>query len=228
MACGHIIGKDMTEAIKDFIVQIFGDSAWLGIIIIAMIPIIELRGAIPFALSSVWSVGKLSALEAYLCSVLGATIPALLIIPLLIPFFEFLKKTKIFKKIVGAFEEKFTNSSKKIEADIVSETSKKKIRLKKFLGVMAFVAVPLPLTGAWTGSAVAAYLKMSLWDGLLAVLLGNMISGIIMTSLCLLFPSFVDIILHIFLILVVVALVASMLVALFKRKKGAEPLQNND
>lgn len=218
----------MTEAIKDFIVSVFGNNAWLGIIIIAMIPIIELRGAIPFALSSVWGAGKLSAMEAYFCSVLGATIPALIIIPLLVPFFEFLKKTKLFKKIVLIFEEKFTKNSKKIEEDIKDETSNSKKRIKKFLGVMTFVSIPLPLTGAWTGSAIAAYLKMNFWEGMLAILLGNMISGAIMTTLCVLLPSLVDMILYIFLALVVVVLAISLIVALVKRKKSdnVQPQQN--
>lgn len=225
MADGHIIRMDMTEAIKNFIVQIFGDNAWLGIIIIAMIPIIELRGAIPFALSSVWGAGKLSAIEAYFCSVIGATIPAIAIIPLLIPFFEFLKKTRIFKKFVGVFEDKFSRSTEKIETNIANETSRKKVWLKKFVGVMTFVAVPLPLTGAWTGSAVAAYLKMSFWEGLLAILIGNMISGLIMTSLCVIFPSFVDMILYVFLALVVVIVFVTIAISFFKRRKEMKTIE---
>ena len=208
----------MTEFIKEFIVDIFGNNAWLGIIIIAMIPIIELRGAIPFALSAVWGTSKLSAIEAYLCSVLGATLPAFVIIPLLIPFFEFLKKTKIFKKFVKIFEDKFTKNSKKIEEETKTELDNKKVRLKKFFGVMTFVAIPLPLTGAWTGSAVAAYLKMSFLDGIGAVLLGNIISGIIMTTLCVLLPNYVDIILYVFLILALAVVVSSIIAALIKTR----------
>lgn len=212
----------MTEFIKDFIIDVFGNNAWLGIIIIAMIPIIELRGAIPFALSPVWGASKLGTIEAYFCSVIGATIPALIIIPLLIPFFEFLKKTKIFKKVVLIFEEKFMKSSKKIEDDITAESSNIKKRLKKFLGVMTFVAVPLPLTGAWTGSAVAAYLKMNFWEGMLAILLGNIISGAIMTTLCVIFPSLVDTILYIFLILVVIVILVSLSVVMLKNRRKNE------
>ena len=174
----------MTDIIKEFFVDVFGSNAWLGILIIAMVPIIELRGAIPFALGSAWGVYKLNWIQAYTSSVIGATIPALIIIPLLIPVFNFLKKTKIFRRMVERFDEKFSKKSEKIDSDAKNAASTRSAEIKKFVGVMMFVAVPLPLTGAWTGSAVAAYLKIGFWKGVLAVLLGNMISGAIMTLLC--------------------------------------------
>lgn len=214
----------MTDAIKEFIIDVFGSNAWLGILVIAMIPLIELRGAIPFALGSAWGIHKLTWYEAYSSAVIGATIPAIFIIPLLIPFFEFLKKTKLFKKIVTRLEEKFTKNSKKIESQAEQIQNKRKAELKKFWGVLTFVAIPIPLTGAWTGSAVAAYLKMPFWKGLLAILLGNIISGAIMTTLCVLFPSAVDMILYVFLALVVVVVVISILLLVLKKKKE-EPIE---
>lgn len=208
----------MTDAIKEFIVDVFGNYSWLGILVIAMIPLIELRGAIPFALGGAWGIHKLTWFQAYSSAVIGATIPALVIIPLLIPIFEYLKKTKIFKKLVLRFEEKFTKNSQKIESQAEQQNNKRKAELKKFLGVLTFVAIPIPLTGAWTGSAVAAYLKMPFWKGILAIFLGNIISGAIMTVLCILFPSAVDIILYAFLGLVLLVVLSSILMLLFKKK----------
>ena len=208
----------MTDAIKEFIVDVFGNYSWLGILVIAMIPLIELRGAIPFALGSAWGIHKLTWFEAYSSAVIGATIPALVIIPLLIPIFEYLKKTKIFKKLVLRFEEKFTKNSQKIESQAEQQNNKRKAELKKFLGVLTFVAIPSPLTGAWTGSAVAAYLKMPFWKGVFAIFLGNIISGAIMTMLCILFPSAVDIILYVFLGLVLLVVLSSILMLMFKKK----------
>ena len=208
----------MTDAIKEFIVDVFGNYSWLGILVIAMIPLIELRGAIPFALGSAWGIHKLTWFEAYSSAVIGATIPALVIIPLLIPIFEYLKKTKIFKKLVLRFEEKFTKNSQKIESQAEQQNNKRKAELKKFLGVLTFVAIPIPLTGAWTGSAVAAYLKMPFWKGVFAIFLGNIISGAIMTMLCILFPSAVDIILYVFLGLVLLVVLSSILMLMFKKK----------
>jgi uncharacterized membrane protein len=68
----------------------------------------------------------------------------------------------------------------------------------KVLGVLAFVAVPLPMTGVWTGSAVAAFLDLKFPVALLAVLLGNLCAGIIMTLLCVFLIDYLDIILTIF------------------------------
>lgn len=215
----------MTDLIKEFIVDVFGNNVWLGILIIAMIPLIELRGAIPFAMGSAWGIHKLNWIQAYSSSVIGATIPALFIIPLLIPFFNFLRKTKFFKKIVDVLDAKFSKKSEKINNDVQNAESQRKAELKKFWGVVTFVAVPLPLTGAWTGSAVAAYVKIGFWKGLLAVFIGNIISGAIMTALCVLFPSAVDMILNIFLILVVVIIIASLIVMIFKKNKSKEVSQ---
>lgn len=208
----------MTEAIKELIVNVFGDNAWLGILIIAMIPLIELRGAIPFALGGAWA-GKITWFQAYSSSVIGATIPAIVIIPLLIPVFNALKKTKVFKKLVEKLDEKFSRNSAKIENSVVDVNSERKKELKKFWGVLTFVALPIPLTGAWTGSAVAAYLKMGFGKGLLAVFLGNMISGAIMTTLCVLFPTAVDAILYAFLGLVVLVILIAIVTMFIKRKK---------
>lgn len=213
----------MTEAIKELIVDIFGNNAWLGILIIAMIPLIELRGAIPFALGSAWGVHRLNWIQAYSSAVIGATIPALIIIPLLIPIFNWLKKTKVFKKLVEVLDEKFTKNSEKIKRDVENAETARKAEAKKFWGVLAFVAVPLPLTGAWTGSAIAAYLKMDFWKGVLAILLGNMISGAIMTTLCVLFPSAVDAILYVFLGLVLLVVLATIVAMVIKKRKKTQP-----
>lgn len=212
----------MIDAIKEFIIEIFGQHAWLGILVIAMIPLIELRGAIPFAMGSAWGIHKLSWVQAYSSSVIGATIPAIFIIPLLIPVFNYLKKTKFFKKIVNRLDEKFTKKSEKIKNDVENANSQRKAELKKFWGVVAFVAIPLPLTGAWTGSAIAAYVKIGFWKGLLAILIGNMIAGAIMTALCVLFPSAVDVILDVFLIIVALLIVVSVIMLLIKRKPKQE------
>lgn len=209
----------MTDIIKEFIVEVFGDNVWLGILLVAMIPLIELRGAIPFAMGSAWGVHKLNWIQAYSSSVIGATIPALFIIPLLIPVFNFLRKTKLFKKLVDALDSKFSKKSEKLKNEVQNAETLRKAEVKKFWGTVAFVAIPLPLTGAWTGSAVAAYVKTGFWKGVLAIFLGNIISGAIMTALCVLFPVAVDMILNVFLILVLVLIIFSVVVMLFKKRK---------
>lgn len=168
----------MSAAIQKIVLKIFGNNPILATIFIAMIPIIELRGAIPFGSSKeIWGEKALSIWESALYSVIGSVISAVIIILLLIPIFNLLKKTRFFKKLVMSFEEKFKKQSDKIENEAEHNKYKK---LKKWLGIMTFVAIPLPLTGVWTGSAVAVFLQMGFLSSFTAVSVGAMIAACIM------------------------------------------------
>lgn len=220
----------MTEAIKELTTRLFGACPWLGVLLIAMVPIVELRGAIPFALSTAfWGIKALPWWQAYLVAVAGSTLPALVIIPALKPLFGWMKKTKVFRKMATALEKRFVRKTSTIVDSIGEEKKKRKVLIKKFIGVMAFVAVPLPLTGAWTGSAVAAYINLPFGWGVLAVLLGNIISGAIMTCICMLFPGAENIIMYCFLGLAVLLVLGSIIWALVKKKTEvtAEEVQNS-
>lgn len=66
---------------------------------------------------------------------------------------------------------------------------------KKFLGLSLFVGVPLPFTGAWTGSGVGAFMDFKLWKAALAVFIGNFIAACILTLLTAFIPvKYIDII----------------------------------
>ncbi len=212
----------MVEFIKELVVSIFGNNVWLGIIILAMIPVTELRTALPFAMSSVWGSKKLSWWSAYICSVVGSTIPALIIVPLLLPIFAWMKKTKWFSRLANALDKRFSNKSEGIDRKVKSEKDLKKTENIKFWGVLTFVAIPLPLTGAWTGSAVAAYLKMHWVKGVVAVFLGNCISGLIMLGICFIFPNSMDIITYGFLALAIIILATSLVIHFVKNRKKSE------
>lgn len=212
----------MVEFIKELVVSIFGNNVWLGIIVLAMIPVTELRTALPFAMSSVWGSKKLSWWSAYICSVVGSTIPALIIVPLLLPIFAWMKKTKWFSRLANALDKRFSNKSEGIDRKVKSEKDLKKTENIKFWGVLTFVAIPLPLTGAWTGSAVAAYLKMHWIKGVVAVFLGNCISGLIMLGICLIFPNSMDIITYGFLALAIIIFATSLVIHFVKNRKKSE------
>jgi uncharacterized membrane protein len=66
---------------------------------------------------------------------------------------------------------------------LLNKVEKKRDKIEKysFWGVCLFVAVPLPVTGAWTGSLVAAMIDMKFWKALLSCLIGVMIAGVVMT-----------------------------------------------
>lgn len=215
----------MVDFIKDLIVSVFGSWSWLGIIIIAMIPVIELRGAIPFAMSAaVWGSQALNWWQAWICCVVGATLPAFIIIPFLLPVFAWMKKTKGFKKIADFFDKIFKKKSDPIKEKLLTESELKKRERIYFFGLVAFVATPLPFTGAWTGSAVSAYLNIKYLKGVLYVFIGNIIDGALMVLLCTVFAGFEHIILYAFLIFIGVLILGWIAWSLLKKKKIVEEI----
>ncbi len=151
------------EAIEVFLTQTLG--AHFGVMICAMLPIIELRGAIPLgaALGLPWWV-------SYLFAVLGNMMP----IPFILLFI---------KKIIGWMTQSRIKFFNKFGGWLTRKAEKNRERIEKFSfwGVCLFVAIPLPVTGAWTGSLVAATIDMKPHKALLSCLLGVMIAGVIMT-----------------------------------------------
>jgi len=171
----------MSEFVQRIVLAIFGENPILATIFISMIPVVELRGAIPFGSSKeIWGDKALTIFEASVYSLIGSIVSAIIIILLLIPVFNILRKTKFFNKIVLSFEEKFKKQSDKIKEDA---NEKKYKGLKKWLGIMTFVAIPFPLTGVWTGSAVAVFLEMGFWKSFTSISLGAIIAACIMALL---------------------------------------------
>ena len=153
------------QSIVAFIIGNFGVSAGkiIGITFISMIPIIELRGSIP--------VGFVMGLPWYaslVCSIIGNMLPVPVILLFVVKVFEFMKKHNILTKFVNKMEQKAMNRSEKVSKG-------------EFWGLMLFVAIPLPGTGAWTGALIAALLKMNRRDSFLSILLGVTIAGTIIT-----------------------------------------------
>ena len=122
----------------------------------------------------------------------------------------------------GFFEDLFQSRAEGVNKKAQEGKITKKLSpdAKKFLGLSLFVGVPLPFTGAWTGSGVGAFMDFKLWKAALAVFIGNFIAACILTLLTAFIPvKYIDIILYAFLALVVLSLVISFTVAVIKRKK---------
>lgn len=207
----------MSDIIQNFILSIFGDNPILATIVISMVPVVELRGAIPFGSSKeIWGDNALSVLEASFYTVIGSIISALAVILLMIPIFKLLKKTKIFRRFIESLEIKFKKKSDKIKMD--AEENKKK-SLKKWLGVMTFVAIPLPLTGVWTGSAVAVFLEMGFWKSFTSISIGAIIAACIVMIVSSILGDGALVIFYAFFIILIVLVVAYIVKALFIKKK---------
>ena len=136
---------------------------YLEIMILAMLPLIELRGAIPIGIAM-----GLNPIGVYIVSVIGSTIVS---IPLIFTFryiLNFFRSIDIFVPLV-----------KKV--DIKIESGMKRLKSISILGIILFIGIPLPTTGTWTAAAIASILKMRIKTSLLGVLIGNMMSGIIVS-----------------------------------------------
>lgn len=151
----------MVEAIESFLFDTLGRE--LCVFICSMIPIIELRGAIPLGAGL-----GMGMIETYALSVIGNMLPVPFILLLIRVVLDFMKKVKGLRKIALWVEAK-------------AEKHKGKIEKYAYVGLFLFVAIPLPGTGAWTGSLIAALMKMNFWKSLIWVALGVLSAGVIMS-----------------------------------------------
>ncbi len=138
----------------------------LTILLVAMLPVVELRGAIPLGLLPAYS---LTWYETYLFAVIGNMIPVPFIILFVRQVFKFLRRYPFFKKIID-----------KIENKVLAKADKMK-KLTAF-GLFVFVAIPLPGTGAWTGALISVLLNMRMCYSLPAIFFGVLTAGFIMTG----------------------------------------------
>lgn len=205
----------MSEILLNFFLKIT-DNAKIITLILSMFPLIELKGAIP--------VGVSLGLNTVTSALLGYAGSSLVVIPLfflLIPIFNLLKKIKFIKKLVekieGVFERKAAELAKKANG-----TADDKRRKMLIWGLFIFVAIPLPFTGVWTGTAIAVFLNMKFKDSFLPLVGGNLIAGTIITLLTLAFKNYVNIIIDVvFAIAVVMLLVFILKICFSKPKKQA-------
>lgn len=153
----------MGEIIKEFFLEIVGKE--LCVFFCSMLPVIELRGAIPmaFALGLPWW-------QAYLISVLGNLLPVPFILLLINLVIKWMASSKVtfFNKIANFLLKKV-------------EKNREIIEKYSFWGLFLFVAIPLPMTGAWTGSLVAAVVGVKPLKAFLSALLGVLLAGVIVT-----------------------------------------------
>ena len=134
---------------------------------IAAIPVVDLRGAIP--------AGAAAGLDPWLAcaaAVIGNLLPVPFIILLVRQVFDWLRKRPFFAPKIDALERR-------------AHLKGRMVRKYRLLGLVLFVAVPLPGTGAWTGALVAAFLNIRLRHALPAITLGVLVAGGIVTLMTL-------------------------------------------
>lgn len=152
----------MLQAIGSFLISLPHE---LYLIIISMIPFIELRGAIPVGVGF-----GMDPIEVFLICVTANCIPVPFIIFLIKPLFRWLKKFKAFEKLITKLEGIADKKSGQITA-----------YKYELVGLMLFVGIPLPGTGAWSGALIAALLDMRIKHAFIAIFLGVIIAGVLVT-----------------------------------------------
>lgn len=214
----------MTEFIAELFSNIFNGNVVLATLFVSMVPIMELKGGIPFGMSEAfWGAGALSRWQAFWSAYLGCTFVVVILYFLFTPIMKLLRKTKMFKGLANYIDNRVKKQSSKIQennnaeaeqSQQVSQTEPvqdlKSIRRKRFykvLGVFIFTAIPLPLTGVWMGTCLAVVLELNFFESFVAVQLGNLVAGIIISTICVIFPQFTHILIYIFLILVAIVLI---------------------
>ena len=138
---------------------------WVAIII-ASLPISELRGSIPVAMAM-----GLSPMKAFWLSVLGNSLPITPILFLLGPISNGLMRFKPWKRF---FDWLFEKTKAKGEL----------IQRYEALGLLLFVAIPLPMTGAWSGCVAASLFRIKFRYAAPAIFLGVVIAGVIVLTVC--------------------------------------------
>lgn len=135
-------------------------------VLVSMIPVVELRGGIPFGVTAglpVWA--------AFIAAVIGNLIPVPFIIVYIRRIFQWMRRRiPKLNSLVDRLERK-------------AHLKGQKVTKYKYLGLMLFVAIPLPGTGAWTGSLAAAFLDMPLRKAIPSVVVGVLIAGMAISIL---------------------------------------------
>ncbi|MBP3431700.1 MAG: small multi-drug export protein [Clostridia bacterium] len=198
----------------DFFADCFSDCIFLGVFILAMIPMVEAKVAIPFALSvQLWGDAVLSPVAAYFLALVGGMLPAIFVILL----------ARMFKRKTSGFVvDKFSNAIEEKYGSKLGKIKNKSSTFKKCLALAAFVAVPLPLTGVYSGSLIGGFTNLNLWQSFLSVLVGDMVAcgGVLLS--CLLFENSAFYVMIASLVLIVVFALVNMAVMIVNkiRKKG--------
>lgn len=141
-------------------------GAYFVTLIVSMIPVIELRGAIPLGVGL-----GLSHFDAMWVSMLGNMLPVPFIILFIRPIFKWMTRKS----------EKLGRVVEKLEAR--AEGKWDKVHKYQFFGLAVFVGIPLPGTGAWTGALIAAVMDMRMRSALPSITLGVVMAGLLVTGI---------------------------------------------
>ncbi len=193
----------------DFFADNFSSCVWLAVLLIALIPTLESKIAIPFGMSvQIFGKATLSPVAACLIAMFGSLLPA---------FFVMILIRKLKSKTTGFINDKFLSFANMKVGKYFQRFSEKSTLLKKLIYLAGFVAIPLPLTGVYTGSLIAGLSSLKLWQGFLAIVVGEVFACVGMTIVCALFENSAFYIFIMAMIFVAVILIANLIILLINK-----------
>lgn len=212
----------MADKIAEFLLNLT-HSNLLSILLISAFPLIELKGAIPIGAKlgvSLWQTAGL----AYL----GSTLVCIPVFFLLIPIFNLLKKIPFIKRFIEKVESVLYGKAKKIALKAKGVDDEKYARRLMARALLIFVAVPLPVTGVWTGTAIAVFLGFKFKEAVFSLAIGNLIAGAIITLLTYFFKDYVDYIILGLAVFAVVMLVFFIVKVIISKPENNDDYKKND
>lgn len=175
----------MEIALQNIFIDVFGQHPLIITFFISMMPIIELKGAMPFGMSDIWD-SPLSPLTSLSTCVLGGMVMSGLLIFVLHKLIPIIEKSDRYKSFFNKYRDKTTT------------LSHAKSDLKKLLLLATFTLVPLPLTGYYTSCLIAELVRLKPFDSWCFINLGNLLSGVIILLLSLLSSTLLKVFLYVF------------------------------
>lgn len=145
---------------------------WLIVFFMSAVPLIEQRGAIPYGIIF----QKFDPSLVFLVSFLGSLLPVPFILLLFNKIFDWMKKYPKLNWFTDFLEKKIRKNTGNMEK-------------YKEIGLTIFVAIPLPTTGLWTGSAIAAFMGLNFKKSFICTAIGGLISAFLITGMSLVFPK---------------------------------------
>lgn len=152
------------EKLVESLINLLGSlNKELVVFIISMLPLLELRGGLIAS-----ALLKVSFLKGFIISIIGNILPIPLVLLFIEKILNFLKRFKLTSKIAIRIESKVLSKRKQIDK-------------YGYLGLLLFVGIPLPGTGAWTGSALSSILHLDRRKSFIYIILGVLMASIIMS-----------------------------------------------
>ena len=207
----------MALKIGTFLIKVFGNK-YLALLFVSCFPLIELKGAIPIGMSEAFG---MELWETALIAYLGSTLMSVILFFLLIPVFNLLKKIKPIRRLVEKIEATLSDKAQKIAAK-TNGSAEAEARKILMWSLFLFVAVPFPVTGVWTGTAIAVFLGMKFKETFLPIALGNLVAGGIITLLTFLFGAYVDYIIYTLFAIAIIMLVVFIVKVIKSKPKGED------